>query len=412
MITNYPTRFPTCLWARAILPYPLTGADYPHATVDLHQGIPLHQIAAKRHIAIYPDGAGFRHQAHQINQRVGCGAFITALDEEGGWDPTLQAFCFKSVTGHQTVPRAELTMPLHLLPQLTNALSVLVVTDNEPFYLNATDTSRLTKALRGENADLWQQWAVAAASYPAGVVIAHIRSHALDDDSDKAKKLLSQNIHRRRYRTPAQRNAEQQPIDDWACQHHRGQHDGLLHSVGNAYGDRAATVAQTLALPSEHIAAEYEKHAAYAACIAKRIAIVEAHCRRTDIHMQNKLTEVPPAPDFQTTLLDTTNALGNMGHEVYTQGEWLRCRRCPIKTRLHGRCTFLTKPCTAMPALHLKGLKATTNADAPTCHLIGSATTHLDTEPPPRPNTRPTVPHQLAFSGFNLPTPRTHYTPQ
>ena len=66
-------------------------------------------------------------------------------------------------------------MPLHLLPQLTDALSVLVVTDNEPFYLNATDTSRLTKALRGENADLWQQWASAAASYPAGIVIAHIR---------------------------------------------------------------------------------------------------------------------------------------------------------------------------------------------------------------------------------------------
>ena len=33
-------------------------------------------------------------------------------------------------------------------------------TDAEPFFLNATDEDRLTKALRGDNADLWQRWLV------------------------------------------------------------------------------------------------------------------------------------------------------------------------------------------------------------------------------------------------------------
>ena len=340
------------MWARAILPRQLAGDDYPHNDVDLHQGTPLHHIAANRHVAIYTDGAGFHHQAHKINQRAGSGAFITALNEQGEWDPSFSALCLRSVDGHQTVPRAELTMPIHLLPKLSNALSILIITDNEPFYLNASDHNRLTKALRGDNADLWQQWVNTTSNCPVGITIGHIRSHALDDDTDKANELLTQNIQRRRYLTPAQRKPEHRELDETVYQRHVRQHNGLRHSLGNAYADKAATIAQDRSLPCKIIAAEYEKLTAYTGCIAKRIAIIEAHCRRTDVRLQSKLAEVPPAPEFHDTLTDTLGSLESSGHAIYAQGKWLRCRNCPIKSHSNAARTFLDRPCIAGQPLH------------------------------------------------------------
>ena len=76
-----------------------------------------------------------------------------------------QAFIFITVVGQQNALRAELTVPTHL-PQLTGALSALIVTDNEPFFLDVSDNGRPTKALQGDNADLWQQWA--SAGLPLG----------------------------------------------------------------------------------------------------------------------------------------------------------------------------------------------------------------------------------------------------
>ena len=334
--------------------------------MDTYHGVPLSQIATNRHVTIYPDEAGFRHQAHTINQRVGSGAFITAIDEEGEWDPASQAIAFQSVAGQQTVPRAELNTPAHLLPQLTDALSILTVTDNEPFYLNASDVSRLTKALRGDNADLWQQWANAVTAYPTGIAIAHIRSHALDDDSEKSKALLAQNVRRPRYSTPALRNEEQRTMDNAACRFRQAHHNGLLHSVGNAIGDKAAAVAQLRSLPSNKIAAEYEKH--------------------TDVRTQGKLAEVPPAPDFSTTFADAANALEGTGHAIYMQGKWLRCRNCPTKSCTDAFRTFRSKPCIPMPTLHHH---VTSNADdsPPQLQEVNAAISTEGTEPPPDHNT-------------------------
>ena len=65
------------------------------------------------------------------------------------------------------------------------------------------------------------------------------------------------------------------------------------NSVGKTCGGRAATVAKKRSLPSEYVAAKYEKLAVCIGCIAKRIVFIEAHCGRTDIRIQGKLTNVP-----------------------------------------------------------------------------------------------------------------------
>ena len=276
---------------------------------------------------------------------MGCGALIVATDDHGDWDPALFTTVYKTVEGHQSVPRAELTLPAYLLPKLGHARSILIVTDNEPFFLNATVPTRLTKALGGDNADLWHQWTSAIESCPTGVTIAHIRSHALDDDSEKSRALLKQSIQRRRYRAPVHRSPTQQLLDEAARQRHRAQHNGLLHSVGNAVADKAATTTQKHALPNESIADEFEKIAAYTGCIAKRIATIEAYCRHTDAHTQSKLSTVPTAPAFPATYAATADSITESGHSIYHQGDWLRCHRCNAKARTHAFAALLSRPC-------------------------------------------------------------------
>ena len=67
-------------------------------------------------------------------------------------------FSLSSVTGAQTVPRAELHTPTKALQQFSHAHNILIVTDAEDYFLTASTPERLEKALRSCNADMWVEW--------------------------------------------------------------------------------------------------------------------------------------------------------------------------------------------------------------------------------------------------------------
>ena len=249
VFTTHPTRYPMCLWARAILPYNLTGADVPPNSVNSYEGSPPEQmIHHHQYVTIYTDGAGYAPRSNRAGQMVGSGGFITASDN-AAWGE-LQAHFATHVPGEQTVPRAEIHAATHALQMFSDAPYVLIITDAEELFLSSTCPTRLHNALAGPNADLWQDWQDAVSQCRGGLTISHVRAHALDDNSHESMKRLQQNKHRRRYRPPAGRPDIANNKDQHAKIRYHDAHDYLWHSLGNTFADAAAGAAQRAALPS------------------------------------------------------------------------------------------------------------------------------------------------------------------
>ena len=85
VLTNYPNIHPECLWAGAILPRSLSGAELPIPDIHQQSGASPHTITNHQFIAGYTDGAGFDRRKHPVIHRVGSGAFMTSLDDNGNW---------------------------------------------------------------------------------------------------------------------------------------------------------------------------------------------------------------------------------------------------------------------------------------------------------------------------------------
>ena len=270
-----------CPWARAILQHNLTGPDVPPNSINSYEGSPPEQmIHHHEYVTIYSDGAGYAPRSNRAGQVVGSGGFITA-SHSAAWGE-LQAHFLTHVPGEQTVPRAEIHAATHALQMFSNAAYVLVVTDAEEFFLSATCPTRLHNALAGPNADLWQVWQDAVGKCQGGLTISHVRAHALDDDSAESMKRLQQNKHRRRYRPPAGRPDFASNKDRYAQIRYHDAHEYLWHSLGNTFADAAARAAQRAALPSAWLIAEFDRFRSFAFLVARRNAIIEAHCRDTN----------------------------------------------------------------------------------------------------------------------------------
>ena len=368
--TDNPILYPPCMWARAILPYHLTGAHIPHNEVSKNQGAtPVHLTQRYTHLLAYSDGAGPKAHAHLAARKVGSRAFLAAQAADG-WSPDTASFC-THVPREQTVPRAELHAATQALLALLSAKFLLIITDAEGFYLTATTSARLAKALGGVNADFWAIWYDTISKFGGGLTIAHIRSHALGSDSKEALQRLTQNIREKKYRTPADRPPGTTANDEAALLHYSESHHGYWHSLGNTFADKAAELAQDAATPTSNLVAHYERYHTFAFLIARRNACIEAHCRDTSSRMQADLTPTPPCPPAADIHSDATRDIAAQGHCLFTDSNgWIRCQRCHRKTRKDPLGTFLSTPC-RVESPYLSANSDPTAPDVVPCSPLG-----------------------------------------
>ncbi len=287
-----------CLWGRAILPSSLIDVG-PEITADVAASSmvvsPLFQDLLKAGVAVYSDGSGGPGHAPRAFPISGSG--LAALKWAGAEDDmtlTELAVAAGPVPGRQTVPRAELWSAISVGERAPGDAPVQLGADASYVVDTAADVSRLARAMRSANGDLWSRFDACRKSRTAALDIRKVEAHA----------------------PPSEVLSGQRSFQEY---------------IGNHIADAAAGAAAEVALDRSDRARVIEIWERRAYLIARRLASIEAwHWEH--VPGQRYLPPEPlqpwTPPDQQEVRSDIVGKVGNRGHVLRKVEGKIMCLRC------------------------------------------------------------------------------------
>ncbi len=287
-----------CLWGRAILPGCLVDPG-PEITAERASESmfvsSLFQDLVKEGEAIYSDGSGGPRYAPRGFPVAGSGLAVLKWNElEVGMNLEGLAVAAGPVPGRQTVPRAELWSACAVGELVPSDVPVRLLADASYVVDTAADDSRLNRARRAANGDLWSRFAACRESRSSAMNVRKVEAHA----------------------PPGEVLNGLRDFDKY---------------IGNHIADAAAGAAAEMVLDQSVQARSIEMWERRAFLIARRLAAIEAwHWE----HVPNQRYQPPEPlqpwspPDQQEARSGLLGKVGDKGHVLRKVDGRIMCIKC------------------------------------------------------------------------------------
>ncbi len=287
-----------CLWGRAILPGCLVDPG-PEVTAErAAEGMcfsSLFQDLVKDGAAVYSDGSGGPRRAPRGFPVAGSGLAVLKWDQdEAGRRLQDLAVAAGPVPGRQTVPRAELWSACTVGERVPRDVPVRLLADASYVVDTAADDSRLARARRTANGDLWSRFVACRESRSAAIDVQKVEAHAPPGEVLKGLREFDK-------------------------------------FIGNHIADAAAGAAAEMVLDRSEHARSIETWERRAFLIARRLATIEAwHWE----HVPNQRYQPPEPlqpwspPDQQEARDGLLGKVGDKGHILRKVDGRIMCIKC------------------------------------------------------------------------------------